>query len=271
MPIVENALKRKLADGGVAASLNVLHWRSVNIAGLARECGFDWLFLDLEHNSMNLDTAAQICVAALPTGITPVVRVPAGDFALATRLLDGGAMGVVMPHVESAAEAARVVSACKYPPLGQRSLTAPLPQLGYEALPMAEAMPVLNQHLFVAVMLETPAALEQADAIAAVPGVDGVMIGTNDLAAALGLAGQFGHERIERAYATLIAACRRHGKYAGMGGIYDHALMEKYLRLGVRFLLGGSDTALMLAAGKARTAFLRSITVNATTQIPRVA
>lgn len=271
MPIVENALKRKLAAGGVAASLNVLHWRSVNIAGLARECGFDWLFLDLEHSSMNLDTAAQICVAALPTGITPVVRVPAGDFSLAARLLDGGAMGVVFPHVDSAAEATRIVNACKYPPLGHRSLTGPLPQLGFEAMPMAEAMPVLNEHLFVAVMLETPAALEQADAIAAVPGVDGVMIGTNDLAAELGLAGQFGHDRIERAYATLVAACRRHGKHAGMGGIYDHVLMEKYLRMGVRFLLGGSDTALMLAAGKARTAFLRSVDLDAVAPNSRVA
>lgn len=271
MAIVENTMKRKLGAGRLVASFNVLHWRTVNIAGLARESGFDWLFLDLEHNSMDVDTAAQICVAALPTGITPVVRVPSGDFALAARLLDGGAMGVVMPHVESAAEAARVVSACKYPPLGHRSLTGPLPQLGFEALPMAEAMPLLNEHLFVAVMLETPAALEQADAIAAVPGVDGVMIGTNDLAAELGLAGQFGHERIEQAYTTLIAACRRHGKHAGMGGIYDHALMEKYLRMGVRFLLGGSDTALMLAAGKARTTFLHSVALDAAPPIPRVA
>jgi 2-keto-3-deoxy-L-rhamnonate aldolase RhmA len=208
---------------------------------------------------MDLDTAAQICVAALPTGVTPIVRVPAHDGSLAARLLDAGAMGVVMPHVASAADAARVVSLSKYPPLGHRSLTGPLPHLGFQTLPAAEAIGILNRNTLVIVMLETPTALDQAEAIAAVPGVDGLMIGTNDLAAEMGIPGQFGNERIEQAYAAVIAACRRHGKFAGMGGIYDHALMEKYIRMGVRFLLGGSDVALMMSAGRARTGFLQGL------------
>src|SRR5690606_6879898 len=77
--IIENAMKRKLEAGGLAASLNLIQWRTVNAGSRAVECGFDWLFIDMEHNSMDLDTVAQICVAALPTGITPIVRVPSHD------------------------------------------------------------------------------------------------------------------------------------------------------------------------------------------------
>lgn len=259
MPIVENTLKHKLEVGGVAASLNIVHWRSVNAAGIAKECGFDWLFIDLEHNSMDLDTAAQICVAALPTGIMPIVRVASHDSFQATRVLDGGAMGVVVPHVDTAEQASRIVGACKYPPIGHRSLSSPLPQLGFETLPVVEAITALNRNTLIIVMLETPAAIEAADAIAAVPGVDGLMIGTNDLAAEMGIPGQFGHERIEHAYATLIAACRRHGKHAGMGGVYEHTLMEKFIRMGVRLLLGGGDVALLVASAKMRTTFLRGL------------
>lgn len=259
MSIVENSLKQKLAAGGLAASLNLVHWRSVNAAGLAKEWGFDWLFIDMEHNTMDLDTAAQICVAALPTGITPIVRVPSHDSFHATRILDGGAMGVVVPHVDTPEQAARIVSNCKFPPLGQRSLSAPLPQLGFKNLPAAEAIEILNRNTMVIVMLESAAAIQQADAIAAVPGVDGVLIGTNDLAAEMGLPGDFAHPRIAEAYATMIAACRKHGKHAGMGGVYDHVLMEKFIRMGVRFMLGGGDVALMAAGAKARTSFLRNL------------
>ena len=259
MAIVENHLKLKLEAGGLAASLNLVHWRSVNAAGIAQECGFDWLFLDLEHNTMDLDTAAQICVAALPTGITPIVRVPSHDSFHATRILDGGAMGVVVPHVDTPEQAARSVCNCRYPPVGHRSLAGAMPQLGFASMPVAQAIEILNRNTLVIVMLESAQAIANADAIAAVPGVDGLLIGTNDLAAEFGLPGDFAHPRIAEAYSTMIAACRRHGKHPGMGGVYDHALMEKFIRLGVRFMLGGGDVALLTTAGKARTAFIRSL------------
>ena len=271
MPIVQNIMKQRLEAGELVASFNVVHWRTVNAAGIARECGFDWLFIDLEHGTMDLDAAAQMCVAALPTGITPIVRVPSHDHFQAARILDGGAMGVVVPHVNSADEAKRVVQNCKYPPLGHRSLTAPLPQLGFRTLPTVEALEILNRNTLVIVMLETPIAIEQADAIAAVPGIDGLMIGTNDLTAEMGIPGQFGHERVEKAYATMIGACRRHGKFPGMGGVYDHTLMEKYIRMGVRFCLGGGDVALMVSAGKTRTAFLREVASGTGRTLPLVA
>ena len=189
MSLVENTRKKKLEAGGFVAALSVVHWRGVNAASLAKECGFDWLFIDLEHNSMNLDTVAQICVAALPTGITPIVRVPSHEAFHATRVLDAGAMGIVVPHVNSADEARALVRHSKYPPLGSRSLTAPLPQLSYATPSTAEALELLNQNTLLIVMLETPAAIAQADAIAAVPGIDALMIGTADFTAEMGIPG----------------------------------------------------------------------------------
>lgn len=262
MAAVENTMKSVLEAGGLAASFNVVHWRSVNAAGLAKLCGFEWLFIDLEHNAMDLDTAAQMCVAALPTGVTPIVRVPSHDAFQTTRILDGGAMGVVVPHVDTPEQARRIVSNCKYPPVGHRSLTAPLPQLNFAALPVGEAIETLNRNTLVIVMLETPEAIANADEIAVVEGVDGLLIGSNDLAAEMGVPGDFVHPRMEKAYADMIAACRKHEKFPGMGGIYDHKIMEKYIRMGVRFMLGGSDVALMTASGRQRTEFLHGIALD---------
>lgn len=259
MPVIENAMKNKLQAGSNVFSFNIVSSRYTAVPGIAKECGFDWLFIDTEHNTMDLDTVSAICIAALPIGITPVVRVAGPESFHATRVLDGGAQGIIVPHVNSAEEARRVVDNCKFPDIGQRSVTAPAPQLGFEAMPAAEAIPALNATTFIIVMVETPQSLENLDEIAAVPGIDCILIGTNDLAATMGIPGQIGHERIVDAYAKVIAACEKAGIYPGMGGVYDHALMETYLAMGIRVAQGGSDTALMISAGKERMKFLASL------------
>lgn len=261
MTIVANTLKEKLGAGRVAVGFGVVHLRTVTVAGIAEACGYDWLFVDMEHNAMSIDTATQICVAALPTGVTPLIRVPSHDPFHASRALDGGAMGIVVPHVNTADEARRIVDACKFPPLGHRSLTAPAPQLGFAALPVAEAIAALNRTTMIVIMLETPEAIDNADAIAAVEGVDALLIGTNDLTAEMGIPGRYADDRVVAAYERMIEATRTHGKFAGMGGIYENALMERYVRLGVRLVLGGGDVGFMMAAAKARAAFLSSIDI----------
>lgn len=259
MPVIENAMKKKLEAGKPVFSFNVSVSRSVAIPGIAKQCGFDWLFIDTEHSTMDVDTVSSICLAALPLGITPLVRVAGHDSPYATRPLDGGAMGIIVPHVDTPEQAAQVVQNCKFPPIGHRSMTAPAPQLGFEALPAAEAIAALNETTFVTVMVETPEAVENAEALAAVPGVDCVLIGSNDLAATMGIPGQLGHDRIADAFGKVIAACEKHGKYPGMGGVYEHALMERYIKMGMRVCQAGGDTALMMAAGKERMAFLSGL------------
>src|SRR6267143_1181562 len=155
-----NLAKQRLKEGRLALGLGLRQARTVDIASAAATCGFDWLFIDMEHNAMSVDTAAQIAAAAPGMGVTPIVRVPGHEHYHATRLLDNGAQGIVAPHVDAA-------------------------------------------------------------------------------------------------YSRVIDACRRHGKHPGMGGVYDPPHMEKYVRMGMRFILGGSDLSLLMAAAKERAGFLR--------------
>jgi len=185
--------------------------------------------------------------------------VPGYEHYLATRLLDAGAMGIVFPHVDTAEQARQLVGNCKYPPLGHRSLGGPMAQLGFRPYPRAESTAAVNKETLLVMMLETPGAIEHAEAIAAVPGVDVLLIGTNDLTLEMGIAGKYDDLQVVRAYDTVIAACRKHGKYPGMGGIYDHPTMEKYIKMGARFILCRSDISFLMAGGQARAEFLRSI------------
>jgi len=261
MDFAPNHTKRRLAAGEVALGMGVRQGRTVDIATIAKTCDFDWLFIDMEHSSMDADLAAQLAMAALGAGITPVVRVPGHEHYHASRLLDNGAQGIVAPHVDTVEEASRIAGACRYPPIGHRSVAGAQPQLGFKSVPVGEATKLVNDLTLVVVMLETPKAIANADAIAQVPGVDVLLIGTNDLCAELGIHGKFTDPRVEEAYRTVIAACRKHGKHPGMGGVYEPKLMEKYIGFGMRFILSGSDLSFMMAGARARTEFLRGVKI----------
>ena len=118
-----------------------------------KSAGFDWLFIDLEHGALSVETAAQICIAALDAGISPLVRIPNSEFSLGTRLLDNGALGVVVPHVGSAEEARTVVERLRYPPQGHRAQFSNMPQFDYQSVPGLAAS--LNKANLIAVMLES--------------------------------------------------------------------------------------------------------------------
>jgi 4-hydroxy-2-oxoheptanedioate aldolase len=252
---LRNAARGRLDAGELALGIILRQARTVDIAPAMKACGYDWLFLDLEHNSMDLDTAVQIAVAGLGAGIAPVARVPAGQLWMATRFLDGGGLGIVVPHVDTPEEAHRIAQALRYPPIGHRSVAGGLPHFAYERVGLAETCSAINAATLVVVMLETPTAIANAAAIAAVPGIDSLLIGTNDLAMELGIPGGFGDERIVAAYQTVCDACKAHGKAAGVGGIADEALLRRYIGIGVRLVLPGSDLAfLMKAAGESAAA-----------------
>jgi 2-keto-3-deoxy-L-rhamnonate aldolase RhmA len=168
-------------------------------------------------------------------------------------------LGIVVPHVDTEAEAREVVNRLKYPPVGHRSMGGIGPHYGLRQASSREAAEALNAANLTIVMLETPTAIENADAIAAVPGVDILLMGTNDLCAEMGIHGQFEHPRVVEAYRALTTACRRHGKFAGMGGIYAEAVMRPYIEMGSRFVLAGQDAGFMTAAATQRAAVLRTI------------
>ncbi|HEY8289494.1 MAG TPA: aldolase/citrate lyase family protein [Acetobacteraceae bacterium] len=254
---VRNAAREKLEAGQLSLGVGVRMTRSVEIAKAMAVAGFDWLFLDMEHGVMSLESCAQISVAALDAGIAPIARVPNGEYAIATRALDNGALGIVMPHVDTAAEAREVVEKLKYPPVGHRSMGGIGPHYGLRASSTGDAAKALNAGNLTVVMLETPTAIANAEEIASVPGVDVLLIGSNDLCAEMGIPGDFGNDRLADAYAKMIAACKKGGKFPGMAGIYNEAIMPRYIEMGARFILSGQDAAFMMAGAQARTGFLR--------------
>jgi 2-keto-3-deoxy-L-rhamnonate aldolase RhmA len=254
---IENHTKAKLEAGEVALGVGLRNARTVDIAKMMKTCGFDWLFIDMEHNAMGIDIATQIAVAGQDAGVTPLLRVPGFEHHHAARALDCGAQGIVFPHVDDAETAARLASYCQYPPAGKRSMTGMLPQLDFQKHNLGEMAAALNKSALTVIMIESPEGVDNADEIAAVPGVDVLLVGTNDLCFEMGIPGQFDNPKVPEAYEKVIAACKKHGKHPGMGGIYTPDLARKYIDMGMRFILSGSDLAFLMAGASNQVKALR--------------
>lgn len=262
MPLhCQDALNKIRAGKELALGLGIHHMRGAAAPMVAKAAGFDWLFIDAEHGFISTGEIAQICLAALPQEVVPVVRICSGALDEGTRALDNGALGLVIPHVDTPEQARALVDAFRFAPMGHRSTGGTNACFGYRPPAAAEAQKVLNAEILIIPMIETPLAVENAEAIAAIPGIDALLIGTNDLTLEMGISGQIGHERIKAAYATVAAACKRHGKVLGMGGVYDQELTTRYIGLGARLILGASDHALLLNAATQRTQFLRGLPI----------
>ncbi len=258
MTVIENTTKKKCEQGEVTLGVGVRLSRTPDIGMIMKSCGFDWLFIDTEHGTLDLDTAAQISTAALHHGITPVVRVASGDSHLSTRILDGGAQGIVLPHVNGPEEARAWVSNCKFPPEGQRSNAGSGPQAAYASLPLEELLPALNRETLLVAMIETTDAADQADAIAAVEGIDVLLVGTNDLCLEMGIPGQFENERVSEVYQKVISACKKHGKTPGMGGVYDPEIVSRRIEEGMRFILAGGDANFLIKGATTQADSIRN-------------
>ena len=255
---MKNVAKEKILNSELCLGVGLRQSRTVDIGKIMATTGYDWLFIDMEHNSMDIDIASQISVAAQDAGITPIVRVP--DFAHhhATRVLDCGAMGVVFPHVENADIAKKLVSYCLYPPKGHRSMTGVLPQLDFKQQAIADVAHTINDNMLIVIMLESPEAIANVDSIAAVDGIDVILIGTNDLCMEMGIPGDYSNPKVKDAYSKVIEACKKYRKTPGMGGVYNEELMSEYINMGMKFILSGSDLSFMMQSALQRSNKLRS-------------
>lgn len=260
--ILRNHMKEKLARNEVVASMTVRFARSIEIAQIARTSGFDTIYVDMEHNTLTIDTACQICIAAQQIGLTPLVRVPANTPDYICRVLDGGAMGVITPHIRSAAEARAMVDLVKFPPLGERSAGGALSHYQYRSFPITETNAAMNDATSLVVMLETVAALENVEEIIAVDGVDMLLVGSNDLCGEMGISGQYDHPKLRDAFARCIAAARKVGKHVGVGGLAARDdLMTQFVQMGARYVSTGTDLAFLLSACAAKAKFVQGIAI----------
>ena len=252
------SLRDRLAAGLPCLGMSLRLARTTDHAAILRDAGYHWMFLDLEHGTMSFDTLSQMALAGIEAGVCPLVRVPDHDPAPINRALSNGAMGVIAPHVDTPEQAAAVARACRFPPLGERAVPGAFPALGYTQRGFDEAAEILNRETLVVVMIESEAAVANAEAIAAVDGVDALFVGCSDLTFELGLPAQYDHPRIRECLIKVRDAAANQGKFSGFGGVGDDALAADYLGLGLNLMLAGNDLALLLRGARARAGALVS-------------
>lgn len=221
-------------------------------AELCATAGFDWLLIDGEHGPNDLRSMLGALQAVAPYPAHPVLRIPHGDTALIKQVLEIGATTLLVPMVESAAQARELVRATRYPPRGVRGVGSGLARSSrWGAYPgyLHEA----DEGICLLVQVETAAALAQLDEIAAVDGVDGVFIGPADLSASMGHLGQPGHPDVRQAIDAAIARILAAGKAPGILAV-DEAVARHYIGLGARFVAVGVEATLLARAARALAA-----------------
>jgi 2-keto-3-deoxy-L-rhamnonate aldolase RhmA len=249
---LKNLMKTKMDSGELAVGMIVRIMRGVEIAAIAKSAGFDCLYIDLEHCSFSLETVSQISLTAAALGVTPLVRVAGHDKSNISRTLEAGAQGIIVPHVETRAEAEDIVDAAKFPPNGNRSLLAINPHTLFRGGPASETMQKMNEATLVVGMIESVTAVENAEDIASVDGFDMLLVGTNDLCNSLGVPGQLDHPKVREAYEHVAAVCRAKGKHLGVGGLNSRPeIAKEMIALGARYVSAGSDTGFLMSAATA--------------------
>ena len=214
---------------------------SLDIAARAATAGFHFLWLELEHAPLTLETVRNIVLATRDLPAVPFARVPVTETWTAKRVLDAGVHGVMFPFVSTPALARQAADACRYPPGGRRGSGASLATTSWPE--PEDYYDSVDRNVMVVVLVEEKAALAQVDEIAATPGVDVVFVGTGDLSFSLGLRGQQEHPRIEDAACQVLAAARRYGRIAGRpAGSVEQT--RRYIEQGFLFFQGPSELAL---------------------------
>ena len=245
-----NPVRAKLRDGGVALGHMAFEFFTPGLCQIAANAGADFVLLDTEHSGVGIETIKSQVAYARGTGVAPLVRVPGAHYHLIAPLLDAGVMGIMVPMVESAEQAASIASWCRYRPQGVRGLAFGMPHDDYAGGDHIKAMQAANERTLVIALIETAAGIENVEAIMATPGIDIGWIGHFDLTNALGIDGEFDHPRYKAAVKALARACARNGKVAGfLCG--DVKTGRRYLDWGFRMLAYGVDSVLFQGALKA--------------------
>jgi 2-dehydro-3-deoxyglucarate aldolase/4-hydroxy-2-oxoheptanedioate aldolase len=240
-----STLRQRLKNGETVIGTMVQEVRTPAIAQILKQVGFDFLMLDLEHGAFDLETAAEIIRVARLAEIPPLVRVAGPQYELIARILDQGAVGVMLPRVERRAEVELLVQSIKYPPLGKRGMSSDAPHSGYCFKPLAEFVELNNEDTIAIAQIERRAAIENIDEILSVPGVDVALVGPEDLSVSLGLQEGDLQARVTRAIETMMASARRHRVVSAihMGNVEQ---LQDWLRKGMGMVMYSSDLGFLM-------------------------
>lgn len=229
----------KLKQGQPTLGIS-LHFNDASLYEMASLMGFDAIWLDLEHHNHSLESAASLMRGARVGGCDVVARPGKGEFMRMSRMLEAGAAGIMYPRCDSAQEAAEVVKWAKFAPLGKRGFDGSGPDVPFLLTPMKEYLSQANRETFVIIQIEEPHALDEVEAILAVPGVDFVMLGPADFSVLTAIPGEFGHQSIRSAIERVATAARKMGKnWAATCGSLEQA--RQYIEMGARLVFHGCD------------------------------
>src|SRR5712692_9169749 len=242
----ESPVKKLLREGQpvVAATITV---NSVDVAAHVAGMGFDFLWIEMEHSPITLETLRNMVLATRGMKAQTFARVPVNEIWMAKRVLDAGVSGVMFPFTSTPELAAQAVAACRYPPAGRRGSGANLAKLCWpEGEPYQDSA---DKNVMVIVIIEEARAVENVEAIAATPGIDVMFIGTSDLSFSLGLRGNQDHPRLEEAIQKVIAAGNKHGKVVGRPAATPEQV-QKFLAQGFRLFQAPTDLGFMTAGAR---------------------
>ena len=238
----ESPLKKALLEARpvIGATVTV---PNVDTALTLANAGFDFLWIEMEHGPITLESLRAILLATRGARAVPITRVPANEVWLAKRVLDEGSLGVVFPFTSTRELAERAVAACRYPPLGVRGF-GPALALSRHGMGAADYVRFANENVVVVVIIEQKEAVENIEAIASVPGISVLFVGVNDLSYSLGIGGRTTDPLVEQALTKVLEAGRRHGIPVGYptGNPIE---INRRIAQGFRFFQASSDIGLL--------------------------
>lgn len=249
--MVKNPVRKALIE----RKLTIGTWIQIGhpaVAEILANAGFDWIAADCEHTDIDIKGFAEVARGMHGRGAAPMVRVRENDTLAIRQVLDLGAQGVIVPLVNSAEEAKKAVQAAKYPPEGIRGFC--FSRMNNWGVDFDDYARQANEDIAVVVMIESKQAVENIDEILEVEGLDGVFIGPYDMSGSYGVVGQTSHPILLEAYNTVVKACEKHNKSAGLHIVKPTSVsIKKALKEGFTFIALGVDVVFL--NNGARTAF----------------
>lgn len=214
--MIKNQVRKKLANGETVLGTMIQELRSPAVPIIFANAGFDFVFIDMEHGAHTMETVADMIKVARFAGITPFVRIPDLQYHLIARCLDAGAQGFMVPRIETREQAEKAVSYSKYPPLGERGCSINKGHNNYRSDDLISFIKNANEENFVILQIERKTAVENLETILSVEGVDGAILGPNDMAVSYGVANDLGSPMMEDIFMKVLETGEKFGVYTGM-------------------------------------------------------
>src|SRR5436305_13454249 len=244
-----NPVRANLRKGGTAFGHMAFEFFTPGLCQIMANAGAEFCIFDTEHSGGGIETLKAQAAFARGTSLVPMARVPGSHYHLIAPVLDAGMMGIMVPMVETAEQAADIAKWCRYRPQGTRGLAFGMAHDDYAGGDHVKAMKAANERTLVIALIETAAGIENVEAIMATPGIDVGWLGHYDLTNALGIDGEFDHPRYKAAAKALVRACERNKKAAGfLCG--DVKTGKQYLDWGFRILCNTTDTDVFQSSPK---------------------